>query len=131
MYLVFKGTVKLYAENDFPFAIFRDGSNFGEVDILCNQKRNGTAKPIGKCQLYKISRNTIESIFVDYPLTKNRLILQSIERNEELIKKRKRIFKNNYLYAIKDDLAKQAEKRIKEIQDNLKGIKTELKSVMD
>ena len=30
------GKVKLYAENSFPFAVFRNGSHFGDIDILCN-----------------------------------------------------------------------------------------------
>lgn len=36
MYLIHKGFVKLYAENDFPFAVYRISTTFGDIDIFCN-----------------------------------------------------------------------------------------------
>lgn len=74
MYLIHMGYVKLYAENDFPFGVFRQGHQFGDIDIFCNQKRNGTAKAMDICQFYKIRRVDIQNIIVDYPKTKTRLI---------------------------------------------------------
>ena len=49
MYLIHKGFVKLYAENDFPFAVYRISTTFGDIDIFCNQRRNGTAKAMEYC----------------------------------------------------------------------------------
>lgn len=43
LYLINKGHVKLYAENGFPFAAFKSGSHFGDVDMFCGIRRNGTA----------------------------------------------------------------------------------------
>jgi len=44
MYLIHKGSVKLYATNDMPFASFNIGNSFGEPEMILNYKRNGIAK---------------------------------------------------------------------------------------
>jgi len=44
IYFIHKGEVKLFAENDFYFAIFKSGETFGDVDAHCGIPRNGTAK---------------------------------------------------------------------------------------
>jgi len=36
MYFIEEGLVRLYAENNITFWSFRQGQNFGEVDIFCN-----------------------------------------------------------------------------------------------
>ena len=43
IYFIHKGEVKLFAENDYYFAIFRAGETFGDTDVYCETKRNGTA----------------------------------------------------------------------------------------
>ena len=81
MYLIHQGYVKLYAENDFPFAVFRVGHHFGDVDIFCSQKRNGTAKAMDSCSFYKIRRHDIQNVIVDYPISKAKLIESAIQLN--------------------------------------------------
>ena len=56
VYLIHQGYVKLFAENDFPFQVYRQGDSFGDVDIFCNQRRNGTAKAMDISAFYKIKR---------------------------------------------------------------------------
>jgi signal-transduction protein with cAMP-binding, CBS, and nucleotidyltransferase domain len=55
--LINKGTVKLIAENNFPFAIYKTGEHFGLADMLSGVKRNGTAQASEDTQLYKIQKN--------------------------------------------------------------------------
>lgn len=85
MYLIHKGFVKLYAENDFPFAVYRISTTFGDIDIFCNQRRNGTAKAMEYCQFYKVLKSNIEELFLDYPEIKKRLFSDALEKNEKLI----------------------------------------------
>jgi len=54
VYIIYKGTVKLYAENGFPFSTFTNGQHFGDVDTFCGIKRNGIAIAMEECLLYKI-----------------------------------------------------------------------------
>lgn len=54
MYLIHKGIVKLFAENDFPYAVYRESTSFGDYDVFLNQRRNGTAKSVQQSQLYKL-----------------------------------------------------------------------------
>ena len=67
IYLVQKGYVKLYADNDLPFAAFRDGSEFGDIEVILNLKRNGTARTICNTLFYKISKSSIEELFKLFP----------------------------------------------------------------
>jgi len=43
IYFIQKGDVKIYAENDFYFAVYRSGDTFGDADVFCGTRRNGTA----------------------------------------------------------------------------------------
>mmetsp|Transcript_23829 Transcript_23829/g.36513 ORF Transcript_23829/g.36513 Transcript_23829/m.36513 type:complete len:107 (+) Transcript_23829:13-333(+) len=36
MFLIAQGTVKLFAENDCAFAVYRMCASFGDVDVFCN-----------------------------------------------------------------------------------------------
>jgi len=54
LYLIYKGTIKLYADNSFSFATYTKSMQFGDVDMFCNIRRNGTATATDECLLYKI-----------------------------------------------------------------------------
>ena len=54
LFLIHKGTVKLIAENNFPFEMYRGGDHFGFADMFSGIRRNGTAQAADDCQLYKI-----------------------------------------------------------------------------
>ena len=49
MYFIHQGYVKLFAENQFPFAVFRNGKTFGEIELFCNVRRNGEARAMEYC----------------------------------------------------------------------------------
>lgn len=85
MFFIHKGIVKLYAENDFSFYIFKVSHEFGDNDMVLNQRRMGTAKTMINCQLYKITKNHLEQILEDYPSIRQDMIKQSKEKNMELI----------------------------------------------
>jgi len=52
MFFINKGLIKAFAENDFPFAVYRTGNCFGHVEILLGQKRNGKACAMQFSDLY-------------------------------------------------------------------------------
>ena len=43
MFMIHSGSVKLYAENGYPFAQYISSKTFGEVEVILNIRRNGTA----------------------------------------------------------------------------------------
>ena len=74
MYLIHKGTVKLYAENDYPFAQYKNGAHFGEADMFCGTTRNGTAQTSEDSQLYKISKSNMDEVLTDFPSIRRKLV---------------------------------------------------------
>ena len=49
IYFIFKGSVKLYAENDYPFYTYSSSNTFGDSDMLCNIRRIGNAIAFEDC----------------------------------------------------------------------------------
>ena len=43
LFLIHKGSVRLLAENNFPFAVYKAGDYFGFADMFSGVRRNGTA----------------------------------------------------------------------------------------
>jgi len=65
--MIHKGTVKLFAENGYPFKIYKDGDAFGEADSLSGIRRNGTAIAVTYCQVYRTNISTIEEVLLNFP----------------------------------------------------------------
>ena len=70
MYFIEVGLVKLFAENNVSFWSFRVGDNFGEVDIFCNQRRNGSARTLMASKIHWVNRSEIENVLQDLPETR-------------------------------------------------------------
>ena len=88
MYFVDKGVIKIIAENDFPFAVYRTGNNFGHTEILLKQKRNGKAIAMLNSELYQIHRNQLEDILNKYPTTRSLLVQDAIRTSKRLFRAR-------------------------------------------
>lgn len=101
LYLINKGHVKLYAENGFPFAAYKSGSHFGDVDMFCSIRRNGTAQATEDCQLYKIQKSQIEDVLSDFPVIKKKLTAKALSDNQHLIQSRLEVLKKNPIYGVK------------------------------
>lgn len=52
IFFIYKGVVKLYAENDYPFYTFNSSNTFGDSDMITNIRRIGNAVAFEDCQLY-------------------------------------------------------------------------------
>jgi len=74
IYMIQQGTVKLFAENGYPFKIYKDGDVFGEADSLCGIRRNGTAIAVTSCQLYRATKSTIEEVLLNFPEIKRKIV---------------------------------------------------------
>lgn len=81
MFMIHKGTVKLYADNGFPFSQYMAGMHFGDADMLCETRRNGTASASENCLLYKVQKNQLDDILSDFPKLKKKLINKAIIDN--------------------------------------------------
>lgn len=84
LYLINKGNVKIYAENGFAIASYKNGQHFGDIEMFCGTRRNGTATAAEDCQLYKIQKNQLEDVLTDFPTIKKKLISKAIEDNQLL-----------------------------------------------
>lgn len=89
MYFIEQGLVKLYADNNVSFWSFRVGQNFGESDIFCNQRRNGTARSLTISKIFWISRSDIEIVLQDMPDIRKEMIRDAISFNDKLVQARK------------------------------------------
>jgi CRP-like cAMP-binding protein len=127
LFMIHKGIVKLYAENDFPFHTYAAGSQFGDADMFCNIRRMGTAHAHVDCLLYKLQRNHLEDILSDFPGTKRKLTLKGFSDNKELIQKRLAVLKKYPLYGFQDQ-QNQALLHIKDISTRMNQIHKQLKA---
>lgn len=81
LFIIHKGTVKLYADNGYPFSQYKSGMHFGDADLLCGTRRNGTAKASEDCLLYKIEKGKLEDILGDFPSMRIKLVTKAIKDN--------------------------------------------------
>lgn len=82
IFLVYKGVVKLYAENGYPFAIYRKGETFGDIDVFCGTRRNGTAITTEDCLFYKVHKNNIDDILMDHPKIRREITSRALHTNK-------------------------------------------------
>jgi len=81
MYMIKQGKVRIYAENNYPFETYQRGDHFGDAELFCGTRRNGTAQAADDCHLYKIHKNQLEDVLTDFPKIKQRLVEQAITKN--------------------------------------------------
>lgn len=62
IYFIYKGVVKLYAENDFSFYEFGSSHTFGDSDMICNIRRIGSAIAFNDCMLYYVHKSQFEMV---------------------------------------------------------------------
>jgi CRP-like cAMP-binding protein len=80
--------------------MFRVSTNFGDNDMLLNQRRLGTAKSTTICQLYKLTKTQLEVNLEDYPQIRRELMEYACEKNLELIKHRISVLQKQPLYGL-------------------------------
>lgn len=104
--------IKLYAdENGFSFAQYTKGQALGDSETFLGLKRNGTAQVIESCQLFKLSKQHIMDILIDYPALKNKLMSKALDDFRELTALRKEKMKKSPAYGLKKK-KKEAQERI-------------------
>ena len=128
MFLIHKGTVKLYAENGYPFIQFKNGQHFGDVDLFCGIRRNGTAQTTEECLLYKIQKNQLEDALHDFPALKKKLIAKALADNTTLTQLRLDVLKKNPIYGLKSR-QQDALLNIKELSTKIKEKQEQFMSI--
>lgn len=98
VYLIYAGQVKLLAENGFAFALFRKGDHFGETDVFCGTRRNGTAQAQDNCMLYKLNKSDLEQVLLSFPATRKTMLNEAVDKHSKLINDRFRALKKSPLY---------------------------------
>ena len=84
MYLIHKGSVRLYSSNDMPFANFKVHHALGDAEMFLNFRRNGTAITSVMCQLYKIIKWQLMESLHKFPDLKKNLIDEAYRKNKNL-----------------------------------------------
>jgi CRP-like cAMP-binding protein len=62
IYFIKQGKVKLFASNGYPYLNFKDGQNFGEVEVFFREQRKGKAIAQTDCLLYTLERDDLQSL---------------------------------------------------------------------
>jgi len=57
IFFIYKGIIKLYAENNYPFYTFNNGNTCGDSDMFCNIRRIGNAVAMEDTMLYSIQKH--------------------------------------------------------------------------
>lgn len=65
MYFLLQGSVDIYADNDKLVATLGDGSFFGEIALLFNQKRVATVRAKTYCDVFMLERRGLEDLLSD------------------------------------------------------------------
>jgi CRP-like cAMP-binding protein len=125
LYLIFKGNIKLYAENDFPFFTYTSGNTFGLADMFCGIRRMGTATAFEDSMLYKIQKNQLDDILMDSPTARKKIVLQAFSHNKELIQARLAVLKKYPLYGYSTQQS-DALMNIKKISEKMNDIHKQL-----
>lgn len=83
IFLIKFGSVFMNVENNLVFRVYKEGSYFGEIEILENRYRDCTAT-IGTrtAELYTLSKNIFLSALKDYPLVM--IQLQKVARDRDV-----------------------------------------------
>ena len=105
MYLIYKGSVRLYASNDLPFAHFRVNYSLGDSEMLLNFRRNGTAITNIQCLFYRITRINIMESLANFPEIKEAMISHAHKKNRDLAKAHQKILKKSYIYDTKTKIS--------------------------
>mgnify|MGYP000683143663 CR=1 FL=1 len=60
IYYIKVGKVKIYAENGFPFASYKEGQQFGETNVIFKEVRDGKAVAQTDCLLFTLHKDNLE-----------------------------------------------------------------------
>ena len=63
------------------FAVYRSGTTFGDIEVILGQKRNGTAKAMDFCQLYRVHKPQFDQLLEGYPHIRRMLVEEAIQGN--------------------------------------------------
>lgn len=129
IYLIYKGTVKLYAENGYPFAIYRKGDTFGDIDVFCGTRRNGTAITTEDCLFYRVAKNKIDDILFDHPHIRQQIVEHALITNRQVTQQRLKVMTKNPIFGFagKNQIEqKRAIKKIKIIKKQIDEKKKEM-----
>lgn len=121
IYFIYKGNVKLYAENDFPFYEFGSQQTFGDSDMICNIRRIGSAIAFNDCMLYYVHKSQFEMVMQDFPHIRKKLLMKAIKDNRYLCQARYKVLTKNPLYGLRQK-QKKALNNIKDIHKQLNEI---------
>lgn len=116
IYLIYKGAVRLYAENDYPFMVFRSGNTFGDIDIFCGTRRNGTAITSEDCLFYRVHKNKIDDIMFDFPEIRDHIVQYLLNQNKIITKQRLKVITKNPVLGINGTNLDQHKRAIRQIK---------------
>ena len=98
IYFLQRGHAELFAENNYTFKSYAQGSYFGYAEMFNDVLRSGELIAIRQCEMYCIQKNKIESILIHYPLVRQKILAKSIADYDILLQARVTTLKKNVMY---------------------------------
>ncbi|KAI9345532.1 cyclic nucleotide-binding-like protein [Obelidium mucronatum] len=80
MYFLLAGTVQVVGDTGVVHAEIQQGSFFGEVGVLLNMKRTASIRSKGESYVFKLTKENLDAVVLNYPLMKERLQEEATER---------------------------------------------------
>lgn len=119
LFMINKGTVKLYTYNGYAFAQYTNGEHFGDSEVFAGIDRIGQAQAATDLQLYKLVKSDVEQVLQDYPSVRHRLHSQSMKNSKQLLDKKVNVLRKMPVFGLEKKRA-EAFKSIKKIQSTIK-----------
>lgn len=82
VYFIFKGQIKLMSKEKIAFRIYKDGSMFGENDVVYKEARDSTAQSITECELLVMARFDFKKLMEEYPEEARKIKINALLRRE-------------------------------------------------
>lgn len=82
IYFVLKGQIRLITKDKITFRIYREGSMFGENDVVYKEPRDSTAQSVDETQLLILSRFDFKKLMDEFPEDARKIKINALLRRE-------------------------------------------------
>ena len=115
VYFILKGQMKLLTKDKITFMTYKEGSMFGENDVVYKEPRDSTAQSVNECQLLVLSRFDFKKLMEEFPEDNRKIKINSLLRRERHKKEKQKASDK-----IKNQNGKKGRKSNKNKRKNLK-----------
>lgn len=80
MYFIARGTIKISIPTDNAVNFLSEGSYFGEICLLTDDRRTATATAVTACDLCTLKKLDFDQLMEEFPEAKNEFEILAIKR---------------------------------------------------